>query len=121
MHEMSIAASLIEHVLEVGRQQHATRIAEVEVQVGVLQLIVPEALELAFSAVTEGTPAEGATLKLVEVPAAAECRQCGQRFEPAIDDYLCPRCQQADVRITAGREIVLATVVCETDEGVPAP
>ena len=60
MHEMSIAASLIEHVLEVGRQQRATRIAEVELQVGVLQLIVPEALELAFSAVTEGTPAEGA-------------------------------------------------------------
>ncbi|MFH1748717.1 MAG: hydrogenase maturation nickel metallochaperone HypA [Planctomycetota bacterium] len=118
MHEMSIAASLVEHVLSEARQQQAVWVQEVEVQIGVLQLVVPEALEMAFSAITEGTLAAGATLKIVPVPARARCRQCEQCFEPAVDDYLCPKCQLADVEIVGGREIVLTTIVCETQDSL---
>ena len=115
---MSIAVSLVDQLLELARQQRACRIEEVELETGVLQQVVPEALELAFKVASEGTVADGATLKLVEVPAVAECRPCGHRFEPAIDDYRCPRCERADVRIVAGNDIVLKTVVCQTGDGV---
>ena len=121
MHEMAIADSLVNHVLEAVRAQDVIRIESVEVEVGVLQLVVPEALQVAFSVVTEGTLAAGATLKLVEVPAAAVCRQCAREFEPAVDDYLCPGCGKADVRIEVGNDIVLRSVVCQTKDSVSVP
>ncbi len=113
---MAIAASVVEHVLEVARQAKALRVEAVELEIGALQLVVPEALELAFAAATQDTLAEGAQLKLTTVPGMAECRHCRLRFEPAIDNYLCPGCQQADVQLVAGNDIVLKSVVCETAE-----
>lgn len=121
MHELSIATSLADHVVEVARQQGAVRIDEVEVEVGILQQIVPEALEVAFAAVTAGTLAEGAALKLVSVEAVAECRLCERRFEPTIEDYLCPACRRADVRIVEGDDIVLKSVVCQVRENASRP
>jgi hydrogenase nickel incorporation protein HypA/HybF len=119
MHEMAIAASLVEHVLGIARQHDARRIDQVEVEVGVLQQIVPDSLQLAFVATAYGTPAEGAALQLVNVKAVAECRPCGLPFEPAIDDYLCPHCGQADVRIVAGNDIILKSVVFQVPESAP--
>ena len=121
MHELTIASSLVDHLLDLARQQAVTRIEEVEVEVGVLRQVVPEPLQMAFAAATEGTLAQGATLKLVEVSAAAECQQCACRFQPAFDDYLCPGCGQADVRIVAGHDIVLKSVVCQTEQGATVP
>ena len=116
MHEMAIATSLVDSLLEIAQQQDVARIEAVEVEIGALQLVVPEALELAFTAATADTMAEGAALKLVEVPAAAECRECGCGFQPTVDSFLCPQCQQADVRIVAGNDIILKSMVCQTRE-----
>ncbi|MGD8451164.1 MAG: hydrogenase maturation nickel metallochaperone HypA [Phycisphaerae bacterium] len=116
MHEMSIAMSLIDNLLTATTGHDVVRIEEVEVEVGVLQQIVPEALHMAFEAVTAGTLAEGARLRIREVPVEAECRACGKQFAAALDSYQCPQCGEADVRILAGKDIVLRTVVCQTQE-----
>jgi hydrogenase nickel incorporation protein HypA/HybF len=116
MHEMAIAASVVEHVLDVARRSGAVRVTVVELEIGALQLVVPEALQMAFEAATQGTLAEGAELKIIFVPAAAECRHCATRFEPHIDNYLCPNCQQADVRLVAGNDILLKSLDCETTQ-----
>jgi hydrogenase nickel incorporation protein HypA/HybF len=114
MHEMSVAAALVEQLQRIAAEQHALRITEVEVQCGVMQQIVPEALQLAFEAASLDTPAAGAKLRIVEEGLTARCRGCGEQFQAAIDDYRCPRCKQADVELTSGRDILLRTVVCET-------
>jgi len=59
---------------------------------------------------SDGTCAAGARLVQTERKADAECRACGHRFEPSIDDYLCPRCDRADVEIVAGRDIILSSL-----------
>ena len=116
MHEMSIAASLVDHVLEIGREQRARRIEVVEVEVGVLRQVVPGALQVAFAALTVDTVAEGAVLQLTETKAVAQCRSCQVRYDVAIDCYLCPRCHQADVQVLSGNDIVLKSVVCQSPE-----
>jgi len=121
MHEMGIATSLVDQLLALAERHGASRIDEVEVEVGLLQQVVPEALELAFAAASAGTPAEGAQLKLIEVSPVVECRQCGHTFEAHVDDYLCPRCQQADVRVVSGQDIVLRSIVCRTEAGGQQP
>jgi len=112
-----MAMGLIRHVLEAAGQHHATRVEEVEVEVGAMQQVAPEALEAAFEAVSANTIAAGAVLKIVETPLRAVCRHCGHEFAPTIDNFLCPGCRQADVDILGGNDILLKSVTCETEQG----
>jgi hydrogenase nickel incorporation protein HypA/HybF len=117
MHEMAIAAALMDQLLQIAAAQQATRIQEVELRCGVMQQVVGESLQLAFEVVSADTLARGATLKIVEQPLVVRCRPCGRQFDAAIDNFLCPQCRTADVDIVAGRDIVLQSVVCEPTGG----
>lgn len=118
MHEMAIAASMLDGVLRAAEQAGAARVTVVEVEVGAMRQVVPEALQAAWEAVRKETLAERAALKIEEIPAEAECRQCGRCFEPDIAwSFLCPQCNRADVRIVRGNDIVLKSVICETQSG----
>jgi len=119
MHEMSIAVGLIEGVLHAAEEAGAEQVESVELEVGLFQQVVPEAMRTAWEAVSENTPAQGAELRLTEVPAVARCRTCGARFEPNVEySFACPKCDQADVEIVAGRDIVLKSVTCKVKEEV---
>ncbi|MFW6163985.1 MAG: hydrogenase maturation nickel metallochaperone HypA [Planctomycetota bacterium] len=117
---MSIALALVEQLESVAAEHQAERIVAVSVRAGVLRQIVPEALEMAFETAAEGTCAEGATLELEIAPAIARCRRCGHRFQPELDSFLCPRCEQADVEIVEGEDIVLTSITAEQPEGTPS-
>ncbi len=121
MHEMSIAMEIVKQVLEVAEQHQATRVEEVEVGVGVMRQVVPEALEIAFEAFVQDTLARDARLKITEDKIVAVCRQCDCLFLPAVDTYVCPQCNQADARIVAGNDLILRSVVCKVEQEVPVP
>ncbi len=117
MHEMPIATDIVERAVEAAEQHGATRIEQIEVHIGLMRQVVPEALELAFTLASEGTMAHGAKLSISQVKAVASCNVCGCRFEPEVEiSFACPRCSQADVRIVAGNDIILTSVTCQADE-----
>jgi hydrogenase nickel incorporation protein HypA/HybF len=113
MHEMTIATSLLEEVLALVGQHKARRVGEVEVELGVMRLVVPESLQVAFAVVSEGTPAEGAILKLTETPLRASCNLCQNEYSAQVGDFRCPSCGQADVRITGGNDIIIKSVALD--------
>lgn len=113
MHEMSIAVELMRQLEALAAEHNAAQVTELTVAAGAMRAIVPEALEIAFEAVAEGTCAAGATLHLEIVPPVARCRQCGSRYEPEPDSFVCGQCNQADVEIVQGNEILLTSVTCE--------
>ena len=117
MHEMPIAAAIVEQAIEAVSPHRATRINVVEVEIGRMRQVVPEALEVAFAAVSDGTIAQGARLKIAQIEMEAVCRRCDHRFRPEIGLYLCPNCEQADVRIVAGNDMILKSIIAETPEG----
>ncbi|MBN2375317.1 MAG: hydrogenase maturation nickel metallochaperone HypA [Sedimentisphaerales bacterium] len=117
MHEMTIAEALIKQVLNLAEQNNAEKVCEVEVSLGVMRLVVPEALDVAFAALAEGTIAQGAVLNQVEKPITARCRQCSVEYQPPLGDMQCPQCHQADFIIIDGDEIILKSLVCDTKEG----
>lgn len=116
MHEMPVAQAIVEQAVQAAAARGATSIQEIEVDIGRMRLIVPEALELAFSCCACGTIAEGAKLTMIEVAVEARCRACGRQFSPELDLYLCPGCGLADVAITAGNDMVLKSIVCQTPD-----
>ena len=113
---MSIAQDLLTQIELAISDRRVRRLHAVRLDIGAQRLIVPEALQLAFEALARGTVAEGARLELVEIPTEAECRACSLHFAPAIDDYVCPRCGEADVRFVAGNDIILRSLEAETDD-----
>ena len=116
MHEMAIATELLESVLSAVAEHGGGQVHEVEVALGAMRQVVPEALETTWQAVTKGTSAEGARLQMTEVPMQARCRSCNHEFAPVVESYLCPRCGQADVEILAGDAIILTSLTCEADD-----
>jgi hydrogenase nickel incorporation protein HypA/HybF len=117
VHEMAIAVELMDQLDALAEQHALTRIESVSVAAGALRGIVPEALDAAFAALKEGTRAAEAKLELEIIPVEALCRHCGERFAPGANDFLCPRCERADVEIIAGDEIVLSSVSGERNGG----
>ncbi len=116
MHEMSIATGLIEQVLKIANENRLPHIDEVEIEAGQLRFIVPEAMYAAFEAVSEGTIAQGAKLKITEVKAMARCRKCNKKYAPKIDDFLCPSCSVADFEIVQGDDIILKSLIYNEDK-----
>ncbi len=106
MHEMAITQSVVDMVLE---RTPGAQVASVQVQVGRLAGVVPDAMRFCFELATTGTSLEGAQLQIEETPGRASCRACGDEFDVADLVLLCP-CGSADVRIVAGQELLVTSV-----------
>ena len=106
MHELAVSQSVLDAVLE---RTGDARVTVVRLDVGRLSGVVPDALRFCFELVAEGTPLEGADLRIGEPPGRAHCSGCGADF--GIDDpiLLCP-CGSADVSVTAGRDLRVRSV-----------
>ncbi|HXC64401.1 MAG TPA: hydrogenase maturation nickel metallochaperone HypA [bacterium] len=119
MHEMSLAVALLERVLAEAGKGGLRSVSQVTVELGSLQAIEPDLLSEAFRAAALNSVAEGARLDLQLRPAEASCRSCGQGFQPSYQDYVCPHCGQADVKILRGKEMFLLSLSGEAAEDAP--
>jgi hydrogenase nickel incorporation protein HypA/HybF len=106
MHELAIAESVVESVLERTGDRHVTT---VRLLVGRLAGVVPDALMFCFELATAGTPLEGAELQIEQPTGRAHCHECDQDF--SVDDLilLCD-CGSADVEVVAGDELQVKSV-----------
>ena len=90
------------------------RLLQVRARYGALANIVPEALSVAFEALTAGTDWEGAVLQAEEIPLSLKCSRCGQIFSPARQKRFsapCPFCgEEQGHSIGAGRELYIQSM-----------
>jgi hydrogenase nickel incorporation protein HypA/HybF len=106
MHELAIAESVVDAVLE---RTGDRPVGIVRLQVGRLSGVVPDALLFCFDLATAGTPLEGATLQIDEPTGRAHCRTCDTEF--VLDDpFLLCGCGSADVEVLGGRELQVTSV-----------
>ena len=113
MHELAIAEGVVEVAL---RHARGRPVAAVELKVGHLRQVVPSALEFAFELVSEGTPLEGAELRMEEVPAAGRCRSCGTDTPLPELPLCCRSCGSPDVEVTRGEELLVDALELEEEE-----
>ena len=93
MHELSIMISVVDICLEQAKQENATKITSIQLEVGDKAGVVIDSLEFACDAVTRGTIAEGAALDIVRVPLIGKCLDCGFEFEAVDGKLVCPKCE----------------------------
>jgi hydrogenase nickel incorporation protein HypA/HybF len=106
MHELSITQSLIDAVLDRTGERPVTA---VNLRIGPLSGVLPDAMRFCFDVASAGTPLEGATLMIDEPQGVARCRSCRQEFELSDLILLC-LCGSADVEVLRGRELMLMSV-----------
>ncbi|MGB7749164.1 MAG: hydrogenase maturation nickel metallochaperone HypA [Verrucomicrobiia bacterium] len=110
MHELSIMQSALDQVLEKARQAGASRVHVIRLRIGVLSGVVPDALQFAFEALADGTPAQGAQLLIEDVPARFWCAACNHEFEATRMFAECPDCHRSSTELRAGREMELTSL-----------
>ncbi len=110
MHELSIMQSALDQVLEKARQAGASRVHAIRLRIGALSGVVPDALQFAFEALADGTPAQGAQLLIEDVPARFWCADCSHEFEATRMFAECPDCHRPSAELRAGREMELTSL-----------
>ena len=107
MHEASIIEAVLERACEEALKAGASRVERIRLRVGVLAGVVPEALQFAFEALRQGTPAAGARLEIESAPATVRCLDCGSTREVLEFDFTCPACSGLLIVDTGGHQLEL--------------
>lgn len=114
MHELSIAASVVEAVTEAYPD---ARVCSVRLRVGALAAVVEDALQFCWGVVTEGTALAGALLVVRVLPVVVHCGACGADGEIAsVQSFRCPRCGELSADVRQGREMEIEAVEIEAAE-----
>ena len=123
MHELSLVQGIFDSVIPVARQNGATKITGIKLTIGEMTMVVPEAMEFAFEALSEDDPLlDGCVLEMDFVAPKSRCLDCGNEFEHDRFHSHCPACDSAATVLIAGRELDIASMEIETpdDEDSPA-
>ncbi|MFK0284590.1 hydrogenase maturation nickel metallochaperone HypA [Streptomyces sp. NPDC090499] len=111
MHELSIAAAIVEQADEWARADGADTVSAVTVRVGELSGVVPDALDFAFEVAREGTVLAAARLVVEQVTAQAWCGPCAEEFAVGMPPFFwCPRCDRPSTELRSGRELEITAV-----------
>jgi hydrogenase nickel incorporation protein HypA/HybF len=111
MHELSIAANLVELASQHAAEHGGARVAAITLRIGSLSSVHADALRFSFDLVREGTPLEEAELRIVAVPVTVWCDACQTERElPGIQRFACPACDAPTADIRAGRELDLESI-----------
>ena len=113
MHELSVASAVLNTAVKHAGER---RVSVVSLQVGKLRQVIPSSLTFYWDIVSRDTVCEGAELELSEISARLGCGDCGQRWQPEIPAFRCPRCASADVEVLAGDELEVDYIEVEEQE-----
>lgn len=112
VHEFSIAEALVAQVL--AHAPATARVREVEIVVGALRGLEPDALRMCWEAVTFGTPMAGSTLQVDLRPWSITCSSCGRGWTSPVPFVSC-LCGNATPAPVGGDELDLVAIT--VDEG----
>lgn len=114
VHELSIAHSLVEAASEAAREAGAVKVNEVRLRIGALSGVVASALHFCYEIAAAGTPLEGSTLRITELPVVIYCPNCEAEVElPSVQLFCCPVCDTPGAAVRQGREMEIESLEIE--------
>ncbi|MGO9326190.1 MAG: hydrogenase maturation nickel metallochaperone HypA [Terracidiphilus sp.] len=114
MHELSIAASIVETVTESASAYPGARVKEVRLRVGALASVVEDSLQFCWELASEGSPVAGAKLVINILPVILHCEACGVDSQiEGVQSFRCPRCGELAADLRQGRELEIESIELE--------
>jgi hydrogenase nickel incorporation protein HypA/HybF len=120
MHELSIAASIVDSVTESAAAYPGARVKEVRLRIGALASVIEDSLQFCWQITVEGTPLEGSKLVVKIMPVVVHCQACGRDGElHSLQSFRCPHCDQPASDLRQGRELEIESIeIDEVEEAV---
>jgi hydrogenase nickel incorporation protein HypA/HybF len=111
MHELSIAVSMVERIIEESESRGGLQVEAVHLKLGVLSGVDKDALAFSYEIACEGTFLAGSKLVIDTVPLLIYCDACAAEGVPeSIQHIACPRCRRPSQKILRGRELEVAAL-----------
>jgi hydrogenase nickel incorporation protein HypA/HybF len=113
MHELPLTQSLLKISLEHAEKANAKKVTDLHIVIGELASMVDDSIQFYWDIIAKDTIAEQAKLHFRRVPAELQCMNCSEKYSPAEDELICPKCHSAGARIIAGEEFFLESIDVE--------
>lgn len=111
MHELGIATSLIEIVVETAQQNDAKKVKTITAKIGRLAGVDSNALQFAFEAIRDEYPLiKEAELVIDNIPVTGKCGDCGKTNEYEEMFFECSSCGSYNVTIVTGEEMTVSEI-----------
>jgi hydrogenase nickel incorporation protein HypA/HybF len=114
MHELSIAAYLLEAVQSQADESGAGRVLAINLVIGDRAGIVDDSLRFSFELLADGTLAEGAQLNTRRTPMRFHCDACAHAYTPLEADFRCPDCGTVGRMTDDGSALLIESIEIET-------
>ena len=102
MHEMSITQGIIELC---EKHSGGRRVLSVDVEIGELSSVVPDAIEFCFEACSQGTLLEGARINIIRIVGSGHCLDCDADTPLTALFGACQHCGGYQVTVVSGEEM----------------
>jgi hydrogenase nickel incorporation protein HypA/HybF len=119
MHELSIAATIMEDVLGVIEARGIEKVVRVRLAIGELTCVQPEQLKFCYESVTRETALANSELDIETVPARVRCTHCAYEGPPKywmdslseapVPTLQCPQCGKS-TEAAQGHECAIKTI-----------
>ena len=113
MHEMSLCEGVLQALETEAAKQNFKKVLTVWLEIGDLSSVEPEAMLFSFDVVTYNSLAEGAKLKIINVPGDAWCMQCSKHVTIKQRHDECPDCGSYQLQVTGGDEMKIKELEVE--------
>lgn len=105
MHEVSLAASILEMVEASARKEHFARVVRLHLEAGSLAGVDVAALRFAIECIAPGTLLEQAAVVIDEPPGQAWCMMCNQTVSIIAHGDACPQCNSYQLVTQGGNAL----------------
>lgn len=121
MHELSIAASIVEAVTETAAAYPGARVRVVRLRVGALASAVEDSLQFCWGVSSQDTPLAGAELVVRTMPVVIHCAKCNLDAElDGVQSFRCPTCGEPAADLRQGRELEIESIEIDEPEATGA-
>ena len=113
MHEVDIVQDLIKLCETNALKNGATKVNKVEISIGKLSGVESHYLKNAFDAFKADTICSDTDLVINTQEIEVKCDDCGFSGELGENVFVCPKCGQNNLKVTAGEDLLLMRLEME--------
>lgn len=113
MHELAVVEGILKVVLRHAEENQAQRVVGIKLRIGELNSVVESLVEKAFSHLSRGTIAEGASLSIEWLPVVVQCGDCNSVFPVGTHEIFqlnCRNCGGKNLNMISGREFYIEEI-----------
>ena len=120
MHDVTMARSIVDTVLEAAQERGAEEVLEIDLVIGEMTMLSCDQMDFWVRELLRGTIGEGAEVTIEQQGPEVRCGQCGYEGPVEVSDDpiyhlmaftpTCPECDATALEVVAGNECTIRNI-----------